>query len=240
MDRILVVVFSEASKAFAGRDELKDLDHEDLLTLYTYAIITKTPEGKTVVNEEKDLIGLGTVLGSSLGSLIGLLGGPAGVAIGAVAGFLTGLTADLNISRVSADFVDEVSKELTPGKFALVAEVNEDWTRWVDLGMEELGGVVYRHTLSEVRHEADAADIAAMKADLAQMKAEQAEANADRKAKLYQKINQLEAKIQQRLEKQKQQREEAERREKAKAEILKDKASAAKEKAAENAPLING
>lgn len=240
MDRILVVVFSEASKAFEGRDELKDLDHEDLLTLYTYAIITKTPEGKTIVNEEKDLVGLGTVLGSSLGSLIGLLGGPTGFAIGAMAGFLTGLTADLNTSRVSADFVDEIAKELTPGKFALVAEVNEDWTRWVDLGMEELGGVVYRHTLSEVKHAADAADIAAMKADVALLKAEQAEANADRKAKLYERINQLERKIQQRLDKEKQQRDDAERRAKAKAEILKGKASAAKEKAAETANLVRG
>jgi len=233
MDRILVVVFSEASKAFEGRDALKSLDHEDLLTLYTYAVITKTPDGKTVVNEEKDREGLKTVLGSSLGSLIGLLGGPTGFAVGAMAGFLTGLMADLVNARVSADFVDEVSRELKPGKFALVAEVNEDWTRWVDLRMAELGGVAYRQTLSEVRDAAKSEDIAAMKTDLALLKAEQAEASADRKAKLYERINQLETKIQQQLEKAKERREEEERRAKAKADVLKAKASATTTKAAE-------
>jgi len=233
MDRILVVLFSEASKAFEGRDALKDLDHEDLLTLYAYAIITKTPDGKTVVNEEKDREGLKTVLGSSLGSLIGLLGGPTGVAIGAVAGFLTGVTADLDNARVSADFIDEVSRELKPGKFALVAEVDEDWTRWVDLRMAELGGVAYRQTLSEVRDTANSADIAVMKADLALLKAEHAEASADRKAKLYEKINQLDTKIQQQLEKVKVRREVAERKAQAKAEVLKAKASAMKAKAEE-------
>lgn len=228
MDRILVVIFSEASKAFEGRDALKSLDHEDLLTLYIYAIITKTPDGKTVINEEKDREGVKTVLGSSVGSLIGLLGGPAGFAIGTIAGFLTGLVADLDNARVSADFVDEVSRELKPGTFALVAETNEDWTRWVDLRMAELGGVVYRQTLSEVRHTVNSADIAAMKADLALLKAEQAEANGDRKAKLYERINQLDTKIQQHLENKKKQREESERRAKAKAEMLKAKASRAK------------
>jgi len=227
------VLFSEASKAFEGRDALKDLDHEDLLTLYTYAIITKTLDGKTVVNEEKDLTGLRTVIGSALGSLIGLLGGPTGVAIGAATGFLTGLTADLDNAHVSADFVDEVSRELTPGKFALVAEINEDWTKWIDLGMEELGGVVYRRAPSEVRHAGHSADIAAMKADLALLKSDHAEASADRKAKLFEKVNQLETKIQQRLEREKERREEAERRAKAKADVLKAKASAMKAKAEE-------
>ena len=46
--------------------------------------------------------------------------------------------------RISADFVDEVSKQLTPGKFAVVAEIEEEQTAAVDLSMEGLGGVVYR------------------------------------------------------------------------------------------------
>lgn len=228
MDRILVVVFSEPDKAFEARDALKGLDHEDVLALYAYAIITKTPDGKVVVNEEKDRVGLKTVAGSSLGSLIGLLGGPVGFGIGAVAGFLTGLIADLDNARVSTDFIDDVSRELTPGKFALVAEIDEDWTSWVDLRMAELDGMVYRSSVSNVTHAERSADIAGMKADLARLKAEHEEARADRKIKLYEKINQLDTKIQEHLEKEKKRREESDLRAKAKAEMLKAKASAAK------------
>jgi uncharacterized membrane protein len=233
MDRILVVVFNDASKAFEGRDALKELHHEDEMTLYAYAIITKKPDGTCIVNEEDDRAGLKTAIGSSIGALIGLLGGPPGFAIGTVAGFLTGVTAYLNTSRVSADFVDEVSKALTPGKFALVADVDEDWTRWIDLRMEELGGAIYRYAPSDVKRAAHEDEVAAMKTHLASLKAEHAQAGADRKAKLYEKINQLDTKIQQQLEKAKKRREEEEHAAKARAEVLKTKASASKEKEAE-------
>lgn len=225
MNRILVVIFNEPSKVFEGRDALKGFDREDVLTLYAYAIIEKKPDGTTVVNEESDRQGLKTLLGGSIGALIGLLGGPAGVAIGTMAGFLTGVTAYLDSSGVSAEFVDEVSRELKPGKFALVAEIEEDWTRWVDLRMEELGGAVHRYALSDVKHAAHSDEITAMKADLALMKAEHAQASTERKAKLHEKINRLETKIQQRLEKVKQQRELNEAKAQARANVLKEKAA---------------
>jgi len=237
MDRILVIVFGETSKALEARDALKSLDREGVVLLYAYAVITRQPDGTCFVNDEHDSVELRTVLGTALGSLIGLLGGPAGVAIGAAAGGLTGVTAALGKARVGADFVDEVSRELIPGKAALVAEADEEWTRWVDLRMEELGGTVYRYTPSEVKKAEHAADIATMKADLAMLQAEHAQASADRKAKLHEKINQLETKIQQRLEKAKEERKETERREQAKAEILKAKSSALKAKAAETQRL---
>ena len=224
MDRVLVVVFDQADKAFEGRDALKSLDRDDdVVTVYAYAVVKKDPDGTCLVGDEYDREGLKTLLGTSLGSLIGLLGGPTGVVIGSIAGTLTGLTRALDEARVSTEFVDEVAKQLTPGKFALVAEVDEDWTRWVDLCMEELGGVVYRYTLSEVRHAEHSTDIDAMKADLALLKAEHAQSSAERKAKLHERMKKLDTKIEQSLNKAKEQRELAEAQEQAKANVLKAK-----------------
>jgi len=140
---------------------------------------------------------------------------------------------DLNNARVGEDFIDDVRQELQPNKFAVVAEIQEDWTTPVDSRMEALGGKVYRRALSEVEQTVDDEEIAAMKADLAQLKAEHAKAHADRKAKLQEKINQLDSKIQAQLEKAKKRRQAAERQAKAKVEILKAKAAALKAKAAE-------
>lgn len=224
MDRVLVVVFDQVDKALEARDALRSLDiDDDVVTVYAFAVVKKESDGTCVVNDEYDRQGLRTLLGTSLGSLIGLLGGPTGVVIGSIAGTLTGLTAALDNARVSAEFVDEVSRQLTPGKFALVAALNEDWTRWVDLRMEELGGVVYRYTLSEVRHAEHETDIAAMKADVALLKAEHAESSAERKAKLYERMNKLNTKIQQSSKKAEEQRELAEAQARAKANLLKAK-----------------
>lgn len=230
MKRLLVVIFSEIDKAFEARDAVKSLDRDDSIIDYASAIITKKADGTSIVNAEDGSSVLGTVLGTSVGSLIGLLGGPAGVALGAIAGSVAGSTIDLDKDRIGADFVDEVSRQLTPGKYALVAEIDEDWTPWVNLRMEALGGVVYRQPLSEAKHAANEEDIAAMKAELARMKAEHAQARAEHKAKLLGKINQLDTRIQQQLQKAKEWRERAEVKAQAKVEVLQAKAAQAREK----------
>jgi uncharacterized membrane protein len=231
MDRMLVVVFDNESKAYEGKRALQQLDGEGSISVYAYAVLAKNADGTTTLKQGDDRGPIGTLVGTSFGSLIGLLGGPAGVAIGAAAGLGAGSAADLDNSRIGADFIDDVAKVLLPNRVALVAEIEEDWTTPVDTRMEAIGGSVFRRSLSEVRDTVDDEEVAAMKADLAQMKAEAAKAHADRKAKLQDKINQLDSKIQTQLQEAKQRREAAEHQAQAKVQVLKAKAEAAKAKA---------
>jgi uncharacterized membrane protein len=233
MDRMLVVVFDNESKAYEGKKALMQLDIDGSISVYAHAVVVKNADGTTTVRESDDRGPLGTLVGTTLGSLIGLLGGPAGFAIGAAVGFLGGGTLDLDKARIGEDFVDDVAAVLLPNKAAVVAEIEEDWTSPVDTRMEAIGGTIFRRALSEVKHTIHDEHIAAIKADLAQMKAEHAEAHADRKGKLQEKINQLDSKLQAQLQKAKEQRQAAEREAQAKAELLKAKAAVAKAKAAE-------
>ena len=233
MDRMLIVVFDSENKAYEGKKALSQLENEGSIAVYAYAVIGKNPDGTTTLKQGDDPGPLGTLVGTSLGSLIGLLGGPVGLAIGATAGLFSGSLADLNNARVGEDFIEDVRQDLQSNKFAVVAEIQEDWTTPVDSRMEAIGGKVYRRAVSEVKQTIHDEDIAAMKADIAQMKAEQAKAHADLKGKLQEKINQLDSRIQARLEKAKEQRQEVERQAKAKVEILKAKAAVLKAKAAE-------
>jgi len=233
MNRMLVVVFDTEPKAYEGKKALLQLDNEGSIAVYSSAVVAKNADGTMTTKQSDDPGALGTLVGTSLGSLVGLLGGPIGLAIGAGVGFVAGFAADLNNARIGGDFVDDVKKELLPNKFAVVAEIQEDWTTPVDTRMEAIGGIVFRRALSDVKHTVNEEEITAMKADIAQMKAEHAKAQADRKAKLLEKINHLDSKLQARLERGKQQREAAEHQAKAKAEILKTKAAALKAKAAQ-------
>ena len=194
MDRMLVVVFDDEAKAYQGKNALLQLDREGSISVYAYTVVTRGADGFTWTKDSDDSGPLGTMAGTALGSLIGLLGGPPGLAIGAVVGMFAGGTADLNNARIGDDFVDDVTKELQPNRFALIAEIQEEQTTPVDLSMEEIGGFVLRRALSEVKHTIHEENVAAMKADLAQMKAEHAQAHANRKAKLQEKINQLDSK----------------------------------------------
>ncbi|HKM82780.1 MAG TPA: DUF1269 domain-containing protein [Candidatus Acidoferrum sp.] len=233
MDRMLVVVFDTEAKAYEGEKALVQLENEGSIVVYAHAVVAKNADGTVTVKKSDDPGPLGTLLGTALGSLIGLLGGLPGLAIGAAVGLVAGITADLNNARISGDFVDDVNKELLLNKFAVLAEIQEDWTTPVDTRMETIGGVVFRRALSDVKHTVDDEETAAMKADVAQMKAEHAKARADRKAKLQEKINQLDTKIQAHLEKKKERRVAAERQAKAKVELLKTKAATLKVTAGE-------
>jgi len=228
MDRMLVVVFDSESKAYEGKKALLQLDREGSVGVYAYAVVAKNANGVVDVKQGDDSGPLGTLVGTSLGSLIGLLGGPVGLAIGATAGLAAGATADLNNARIGADFIDDVTKVLLPGKVAVVAAIDEDWTTPVDTRMELIGGIVFRRALSAVEETVNDKEVAAIKADIAQFKAEHAQAHADRKAKLQEKINQLDSKLQAQLQHAKERRQAAEREAQAKVQILKAKAAAAK------------
>jgi len=231
MDRMLVVVFDNESKAYDGKKALLQLDGEGSISVHAYAVLAKHADGTATVKQGDDSGPIGTLLGTSFGSLIGLLGGPVGLAIGATAGLAVGAAADLNNARIGEDFIDDVIKTLVPNRVAVVAEIEEDWTTPVDTRMEAIGGSVFRRALSDVKQTIHEENVAAMQADLAQMKAEHAKAHADRKAKLQEKINQLDSKMQTQLQKAKDRREALERQAQAKVEVLKAKAAAAKAKA---------
>jgi len=233
MDRTLVVVFDNESKAYEGNKVLQQLDGDGSISVYGHALVVKNPDGTTTVRQSDDRGPVGTLVGTLLGSLIGLLGGPTGFAIGGAVGFVGGATADLNKARIGNDFIVDVAKVLVPNRAAVVAEIEEDSTTPVDTRMEAIGGTVFRRALSGVKHTIHDENIAAIKADLAQMTAEHAKADADRKAKLQENINQLESKLQAWLEEDKDRRQAAEREAQAKVAILKAKAAVAKARAAE-------
>ena len=231
MDRMLVVVFDNESKAYEGKKSLLQLDEEGSIGVYAYAVLAKSADGSASVKQGDDAGPIGSLVGTSLGSLIGVLAGPVGLAVGASAGLLAGGAADINNAGIGYDFIDDVAKVLLPNRAAVVAEVDEEWTTPVDTRMEAIGGTVFRRALSEVTEQINEENVAAMKADLAQLKAEHAKAHADRKAKLQEKINQLDSKLQAQLQKAKDRRDALQRKAQAKVQVLKAKADTARAKA---------
>ena len=227
MDRVLVVVFDNETKASQGKTALRELESEGSISLYASAVILKHADGSVTVKDEAPVPPLGSLFGTPTGALIGLLGGPTGAILGASAGLLFGGLADLDNARVGQEFVNDVSDALTPNKVALVAEVDEEWTTPVDARMESLGGTLFRQSLWEVERHVDDEDTAAMKADLVALKAELAKESAERRMKLQARIDTLQAKIQARWQELRERREAQKRLASAKREVLKKNAEAA-------------
>ncbi len=227
MERMLVVIFDNQDKAYEGSRALYQLDQEGSISIYAEAVISKKADGKLIVKQADGEFPIGVLGGTSLGSLLGLLGGPIGIGIGAATGAFAGAMADLHVSGVDGEFLDDVSKALKPGKSAVVADVSEEWVTPVDTRMEALGGTVHRTARSTVEHERIERQEATMRAELASLKAEHAKAQTERKKRLQSRIEQLEAKLQTTLHRDHQQREEHKREMDAKLKAVEQRAAKA-------------
>lgn len=199
MEKMLVAVFDNEKKAYEGTRALNQLDSEGSVTVHGETVIAKSNDGTLTVKKESDDFPVRTIAGTAIGSLIGLLGGPIGVGIGAGVGTIAGAMNDIYVADVDDDFLMDVSSKLTKGKYAVVADVSEEWETPIDSKMEELGGTVFRTVKKNFEADQRAKDIAATKLELDQLKAEMANARSDQKVKLQSKIDalnkRLEAKV---------------------------------------------
>src|SRR5690606_32236144 len=144
----------------------KELHSNGDLSLHGMTLALKDESGNVVLSD-KAASGLpNAALGAIVGGLVGRLAGPVGIAAGAAGGAWFGTWSDMTRLGFGADFVNEVSRELTPGRAAVIAEIAEDHVTPLDMRMEELNGVVMREWRSEVAESRLAQEAAAMRSEL--------------------------------------------------------------------------
>jgi uncharacterized membrane protein len=231
MSKFVVAIFPNEAKAYEGTRAMKDLQAEGSLTLYGMAVVTKGADGKAIVKETADPGPLGMGVGALTGGLVGLIGGPAGAAVGLATGTMLGGWSDLFNLGVGTDFLDKVSRELSPGKSAVVAEVEEDWVTPVDTRMEAIGGTVLRQVRADFEDEQIRQEVNADKAELAALQAEYRQARDEHKAKVKARIDEAQAKMKAAAGRARAKRERLQRERDAKIKILQDQMAKAKAEA---------
>jgi uncharacterized membrane protein len=228
MSKFVVAVFPTEAKAYDGTRAMRDLQAEGSLVVYGMAVVTKAADGKLAVKETAERGPLGTGVGALTGGLIGLIGGPSAAAVGLASGTLIGSWSDLFDLGVGRDFLDKVSRELTPGKTAVVAEVEEDWVTPLDARVEAIGGTVLRQGRADFEHEQVQQDVNASKAELAQLQEEYRQAREERKAKLKARIDEAQAQMRSRAAQAKEKRDRLQQETEAKIKALQEQRARAK------------
>lgn len=188
-DKFIAVVVPDEKTAYKVRQELEELHNEGSLTVYATAVVQRGPNGTLSVKEMSDEGPAGTALGALLGAMIGLAGGPAGVVAGTASGSLIGSWGQYGVhADVSEEFAEDFARDLRPGDFAVLAEVEEEWAAPLDTRLGQLGAKAVRESreafadeLMQRRVDADKAELARVKTG---MKADIASAKAGGKAEL--------------------------------------------------------
>ena len=145
-DQIIVATFSNTNAAYDAATAMKALKDKGVVDFKPKAgvMVKKDDKGNVTLLESKDRPLWGTGIGTAAGALIGLIGGAPVAALGAALGATSGVTGDAVMAALDDDFVDSVTKEMSPGMTALIVEADEKSTRPVDDIVALGGGHVYR------------------------------------------------------------------------------------------------
>jgi uncharacterized membrane protein len=161
-ENVVVVTFTEQSKAYQALSVLKQCDAEGRIALASAAVVERTPEGTLRTPEGAENVGpVGMASGSLLGMLIGVLGGPVGVLVGWGAGALVGGAFDIDRLDKSDEALTVFGRAIPQGSTAVMATVAEPAVEVIDGEMAKLGGEVTRRPVFEVVAELEASEEAA-------------------------------------------------------------------------------
>jgi uncharacterized membrane protein len=161
-ENVVVVHFSEPSKAYQALSVLKECDAAGRIGLESAAVVKRGPNGELSIPESADNVGLvGTASGSLIGMLVGVLGGPVGVLLGWGAGALMGGAFDVDRAVTSDEALTVLGRAIPPESTAVIAGVEEPAVEVIDDEMKKLDGQVTRRPVAEVMAELEAAEEAA-------------------------------------------------------------------------------
>ena len=195
MERMLVAVFDGEAKAYDGFHALQALERDGALSVYSSRIVIKYGDGSIDVRRTEGLLPEGTLVGTVVGTLIGLLGGPVGFALGATTGLTLGAATDYTRARAAKEVLKNVSKDLAPGKAAVVAEIDEEFTGTADARIKAIGGSVFRRDLLEIENAEYDRDIARLSGVPVREDAEHAQLRVDRKRRWKARLDALSGKV---------------------------------------------
>jgi uncharacterized membrane protein len=184
MDKFVTVVVPQERKALDLLAALDQLDAEGMIELSAATIVGRKKDGSVEVKQTDEQRGLAALAGAPLGALLGLFAGPVGAGVGAVAGAATGTVGETAYSGVAGEYVHRVTQALKPGSWAIVAEVDEDWTLPIDDAAAAVDGQVFRQPIGDVVKAQFNAENEAGREELQQLDAEIGRSSGDAKARL--------------------------------------------------------
>ncbi|WP_117880408.1 DUF1269 domain-containing protein [Aureibaculum luteum] len=145
MANIIVVPFKEEKRAIDALHKIKELDAYGDITLYEHMMIRKKENNQfEVLNDQTDEEGWRTLTGAAVGGLLGAIAGPVGFVIGLYSGLAVGAIADVSRYDFEDDFVKKVSNQMTVGTIAIIAEVGEDSSVFINEALEPYSSEIIR------------------------------------------------------------------------------------------------
>ncbi len=142
MTRLLVLSFTEESKAFNALHKLAELESHGDITIYEKTLVRKKADGDYEILKEENNEGWKTITGMAIGGLLGMLGGPVGLVVGLYAGTTIGAYSVMSHYEFAEEFLRKVESNMPADTVSIVAEVDENSSYYIDTVMLHMGAII--------------------------------------------------------------------------------------------------
>ncbi|MFS4416434.1 DUF1269 domain-containing protein [Maribacter sp. 2307ULW6-5] len=195
MANIIVVSFTEETKAIEALHKMKELDSYGDITLYEHMMIRKKENDHyEVLNDETTDAGWRTLTGMALGGLVGAFAGPIGLVVGLYSGTAVGAILDIGRYDFEDDFIHKVNNKMKAGEITIVAEVGEDSSVFIDNYLKPLDAKIMRTDAGVEFDTYMDEQIEELEEEIEDEREKLKKATADEKVKISAKIAELKAK----------------------------------------------
>jgi uncharacterized membrane protein len=195
MANIIVVPFKEETKAIEALHKIKELDAYGDITLFEHMMIRKKDNNQyEVLKDTTDEEGWRTFTGMALGGLVGAFAGPLGLIIGLYTGTAAGAVWDISRYDFEDEFIKKISNKMNAGTIAIIAEVGEDSSVFIDDALKSYGSEIMRSDAEVAFDDYVDDQIEDLEDDIEDEREKLKKATAEEKVKIKAKIADLKAK----------------------------------------------
>jgi uncharacterized membrane protein len=199
MKNLIVISFENEAQAFKASHKLAELESFGDISIYEKVIVKKDYDGKITQLQSETSDGVRVAGGFAIGTLVGAIAGPIGMLVGMLSGTLIGAIAESDYYDFSDEFISKVDNRIQSGTVAILAEVDEDNSDFVDSAISPLGATIFRANVDDVYDYYDDEALDAFDEDIARERANiKAAADSDKSA-IQKRIADLKAKRKQRI-----------------------------------------
>jgi len=185
MSRLVVAVFNNRDEAFLAAGAIKELCQSGELLIYALTVIVNEME-KILVDESMTEHPNKTVLGNTTRAMIELLAEPYWHRIDKQS--IDEPSTPIAAMGVEPTFIAEVTRQLSPGRAAIITEIEEDIPLMANL-VESSGGIVFHSTRSELIDLHIAQQLETMRRQIQELEGRLAHASEDSKADLKRELD---------------------------------------------------
>ncbi|NIJ52589.1 hypothetical protein [Dyadobacter arcticus] len=144
MSQIIVISFTQETKAIQALDKLSELESFGEVTIYEKTMIRKKENGRYEILNQDGFQGWQMLTGMAVGSIFGILAGPLGFVIGIYTGGAIGLVSEIREDNFESDFIFKLEGGVSVGTVSIIAEVDDNSHVAIDYAMKKMGGMVSR------------------------------------------------------------------------------------------------